>query len=428
MLAFNKVMIAKASKTRNTKGFTLLELIVAAAVSLTILGISLGMMTEQRRWVLGDRTRVDANDNLRLASDFIGQDIKQTAERLESNSQLPGISIIPGTLGAPSTLVLQRQLLTETLPVCQSITAGTSSIDVTVLNGLVGTTDYGSAVPNCTYSYSKPKDGELSTTTTPDLTTFRPTDNLRAWRTFRCTQNSPAVSGIDPCASTNSTTAWAYIYDPINKRGEFFQYSGETSGNCVTAGFSAPPSTRTCQKIQRVGSSWKYTYTYSPTGAVASQPQLYLLEERKYSAIPDTSTNIANDYILQLTVNRQTPLRIANNLSNFQVWAKVPDNYIVSNGSNWNCEAGGSAATAPNSTSPTQWYCNGFNVDFTKTYTDPILSQQYINDWQDLQGIRISLVGINPNDQLLKVDTTNANNALKLTSEFFPRNVLSKGQ
>jgi prepilin-type N-terminal cleavage/methylation domain-containing protein len=424
MLAFSKVMIATASKTKNTQGFTLLELIVASAVSLTVLGISLGVMTEQRRWVLGDRTRV----TLRLASDFIGQDIKQTGERLESNNQLPGVSIIPGAYGAPSTLVLQRQLLTETLPVCQTINAGTSSIDVAVVNGTIDGTDYGSAVPNCTYSYSKPKGGELSTTTIPNLTTFKPTDNLRAWRTFRCTQTVSAASGIDPCTSTNSATAWAYIYDPINKRGEFFQYSGETSGNCINTGFSAPPTTRTCQKIQRVGSSWKYSYTYSPTDAAASQPQLYLLEERKYSAIPDTSTSNTNDYILQLTINRQTPLRIANNLSNFQAWVKIPSSYTVTNGSNWGCAVSGSTATAPNPTSPTQWYCTGFNVDFTKTYTDSTLSQQYINDWQDIQGVRISLTGINPNEDLLKVDTTNANNALKLTSEFFPRNVLSKGQ
>jgi hypothetical protein len=427
MLVFSKIVIHTASKTRSVKGFTLLELIIAAAVSLTVLGVSLGMITEMRRSMLGDRTRITANDNLRQVSDFIGQDIKQAGERLESSSQLPGISIRQGAAGAPSTLVIQRQLLNETLPVCQSISADTeasdSTIDVSVLNGTIGTTDYGSAVSNCIYSYTAPSGGEPTTPAT--LSTLLPTNNLRSWRTYRCTQTASAASGTDPCtSSTNSAKAWAYIYDPVNKRGEFFQYSGETTG------FSGTPTTRTCQKIQRVSSTpWLYSYTYSPTGPAASQPQLYLFEERKYDAIVDPSN--ANSYILQLTVNRQTPaLRIANNLSNFQVWAKVPTSYTSAPSSaptNWGCAASGSAATAPNPTSSTQWYCPNFNVDLTNTYTDPILSQQYLKDWQDLQGVRITLTGINPNDQLLNVDTASTNNALKLSSEFFPRNVLSRG-
>ncbi|NJM75164.1 MAG: hypothetical protein HC852_04500 [Acaryochloridaceae cyanobacterium RU_4_10] len=430
MLVFSKIVIHTASKTKSIKGFTLLELIIAAAVSLTVLGISLGMITEMRRSMLGDRTRITANDNLRQASDFIGQDIKQAGERLESSNQLPGISIIQGASGAPSTLVIQRQLLNETLPVCQSINAGTAAsnatIDVSVLNSPSGSTpDYGSPVDNCRYSYTAPTGGEPSTT----LSTLQPTNNLRSWRTYRCTQTGPAAGNTDPCTtSTNSATAWAYIYDPVNKRGEFFQYSGETSGNCISTGFSTPPTTRTCQKIQRVGTTWQYSYTYSPTGSAASQPQIYLLEERKYNAIADPNT--ANSYILQLTVNRQTPLRIANNLSDFQVWAKVPTSYSstpYNAPTNWGCAASGSGVTAPNPTSSTQWYCPNFNVDLTNTYTDPILRQQYINDWQDLQGIRITLAGINPNAQLLKVDTASTNNTLKLSSEFFPRNVLSKG-
>jgi hypothetical protein len=427
MLVFSKIMIFHLSKTRSIKGFTLLELTVAAAVSLTVLGVSLGVMTEMRRSMLGDRTRITANDNLRQASDFIGQDLKQAGERLEYSNQLAGISIIPGASGAPSTLVIQRQLLNETLPVCQTLTKNTSTtaMDVSVLNGTIGSTNYGTAVSNCTYSYTAPTGGEPSTT----LTTLRPTANLRSWRTYRCTQTSTAASNTDPCTtSTSSAKAWAYIYDPVNKKGEFFEYSSETSGECVGTGFSTPPATRTCQKIQHVAHTWNNTYTYSPTGSAASQPQIYLLEERKYDAIADPST--ANSYILRLTVNRQTPLRIANNLSNFQVWAKVPTSYSsapYNAPTNWGCDASGSLATTPNPTVSTQWYCSAFNVDLANTYTDPNDSRQYINDWQDLQGVRITLTGINPNSQLLKVDTANANNTLKLSSEFFPRNVLSKG-
>jgi hypothetical protein len=428
MPVFSKVMITNVAKTRNIKGFTLLELIIAAGVSLTILGVSLGVLSEQRRWVLGDQTRATANDNLRLASDLMGQDIKQAGERLEADTFLPGISVIPGPSSTdPSTLLLQRQLLTEKLPVCQTIGSGTTTatIDISVVNGPV--------VANCGYSYSAPVGGEL----TPALTTLKPTDNIRAWRTFRCTQDGPATSGTDPCALTNTATAWAYIHDPINNRGEFFRYSIEESGNCLSSTVFPAPTARTCQKIRRAdGTPWQYTYTYTPTDPnnladplrlPAAQPQLYLLEERRYSLTPDASTSRTDDYILQLSVNRQTPKRIANQVSSFQAWAKVPSAYNSAHSNapaNWGCAASGSGATATNPTTPNQWYCTGFNVNITNS--DPVQRLQYIKDWQDLQGVRITLTGINPNDQLLKVDTTKANNALKLSSEFFPRNVTSR--
>lgn len=432
MPVFSKVMIFTASKKRNVNGFSILELIVASSVALTILGVSLGVLSEQRRWVLGDQTRATANDGLRLASDLIGQDIKQAGERLDSDTVLPGISIIPGaSAGLPSTLVLQRQLLTEKLPVCQTISANSTSstIDVSVVTA--------PTVANCVYSYSAPTGGELSTT----LTTLKPDDDLRSFRTFRCTQDSPAANNTDPCTLTNGATAWAYIHDPKTNLGEFFRYSIEESGNsCLSSTAFLPATARICQKIRRADSTpWKYTYTYTPTDpndpdslanplrAPAAQPQIYLLEERRYFLEPDTDTSRTDDYILKLSVNRQDSKRIANQVSNFQVWGKVPSAYTSAPSSapgNWGCAAGGSAPTAPNPTVPTQWYCTGFNVNITET--DPVKRLQYLKDWQNLQGVRMTITGINPNEQLLKVDTTSTNNALKLTSEFFPRNVASR--
>jgi hypothetical protein len=439
MPVFSKILISSFRKTQGNKGFTLLELAVASAVALAILGASLGMLTEQRRWVISDQTRASANDNLRLASDLIGQDIKQAGERLEANAQLGGVSIIAGASGAPSTLILQRQLLQETLPVCQSIGAGTAStsIDVSVLNGTIGGTDYGPAVANCTYSYSAPSGGEVSTT----LTTLQPTANLRSWRTFRCTQNTPAASGTDPCAVTGGTTAWAYIYQqdsPGLGHGEFFEYSLEERGSCTSGtAFPTPPSPRTCQKIRRTGSTgWRYSYTYDPNGAAndTAQPRLYLLEERKYSVTPDVDTARTDDYILKLRINQQAENRIANQISNFQVWAKVPSAYNAAPynaPASWGCAAGGSASTAPNPALPNQWYCADFN---NISNSDPYLRPQYIKDWQDLQGVRISLTGLLTDQQKAALteqqktvfDPTNPNSALKLTSEFFPRNVASK--
>jgi hypothetical protein len=417
--ASNKlVSLQSKTKTQTTGGFTLLELVVASAVALTILGVSLGVLSQQRQIVLGDRTRASANDGLRLASDLIGQDIKQAGERLDSDIFQPGISIIPGAnAAAPKTLVLQRQLLTEKLPVCQTITQGSSnaSVDISVVNG--------SAINNCKYSYTVPTGGEVVGS---PLVALKPTDNLRSLRTYRCTLDGPASAGADPCTRTTNTAAciqmggsntdnecsWAYIYDPKVNQGEFFLYSYEDQGTC-TSGTGFPAPARTCQRIWRAdGLPWQNSYVYDSTGSPGNQPQIYIFEERRYSLSADP--NNVGSFFLQLSVNRQTPINIANQISNFQAWGKVPASY--NSPSNWGCSLGGS--TGPNPDMPNQWYCSGFNIDTLKV-------PKYINDWQELQGVRISLTGVNPNPQLLNSTTSNGS-ILNLTSEFFPRNVTSR--
>jgi hypothetical protein len=405
-------------KSQQTGGFTLLELVVASAVALTILSVSLGVLSQQKRLVLSDRTRATVNDGLRLASDLIGQDIKQAGERLDSDITQPGITIIPGaTALIPDTLVLQRQLLTEKLTVCQTLAQGSSnaSIDISVVSG--------TAVNNCKYSYATPTGGEVIGS---PLVALQPTDNLRSLRSYRCTLDGPATSGVDPCARTTNTAAciqlgsgnadkecaWAYIYDPKQNKGEFFLYSYEDQGAC-TAATTFPAPARNCQRIWRAdGLSWQNNYVYDPTGSAGNQPQIYIFEERRYSLVADASN--LGSFFLQLSVNRQTPVNIANQISNFKAWGKVATSYSAP--SNWGCAVGGS--TGPNPSLPNQWYCSGFNID---TLNVP----KYINDWQELQGVRISLTEVNPNSQLLNPYTSNGS-ILNLTSEFFPRNVTSR--
>jgi hypothetical protein len=410
--------------TPQQRGFTIVELVVASATSLVILGAALGLLTEQRRWVLSDRTRATANDNLRLATDFMGQDIKQAGERLGGDLEIPGISIIPEGSGTRSRLVLQRQLRTEKLPVCQTIVGGgaTNSIDISVATGPV--------VDNCIYSYTPPPPS--STEASATLTTLLPTENLRAWRRYRCEQDRPSTNmTTDPCARIINTTAcqqlasgtdeecsWAYIHDPVNNRGEFFLYSHEDRGTCVVTTFPAP-TTRTCLRIRRAdGGSWQNTYTYNPTGPAGNQPQLYLLEEREYSLVSDATTGRTDDFILQLRLNRQTPQRIANRISDFRAWAKVPSGFTASP---YNAPGTWGCTTGINPGVPAQWYCTSFNPGLFNQPNSEDTAKAY---WQNLQGVRVTLTGLNPNEQILKVDANN--NFLSLTSEFLPRNVSSR--
>jgi hypothetical protein len=416
-------------KCRTIRGITTLELIVASVVALGILSIVLGAISEQRRQVLGDRTRAGVNDNLRIASDMIGQDVKQAGELLEADFNLPGVSIIPGAnTGDPSTLVLQRQLLAQKLPVCQSITAGTATnaIDISVVSNTALTP---SSYANCPYSYTPPAAPATSEPSTT-LISLLPTDNLRQWRNYRCTADGPGAANTDPCTRTNyvSSTSckqfggvdaectWAFMYDPVNKRGEFFLYSFEDTATCSTSSLSS----RTCQRIWRAdGNAWQNSYTYDPNGATSQQPQLYILEERRYSLTADTNTTRNDDFILQLSVNRQPALRIANQLSSFQVRGKLP-NDSTKRPSESTCT---SETTTANSC-----LVSSFNL----TSGQPAINSQIsatplLPNWQYLQNIQITLSSINPNPQFLPGANNNPN-ILSLTSEFLPRNTASRSQ
>jgi Tfp pilus assembly protein PilW len=390
-LGFSRVQKKNQSnffRNRTITGFTILELTVASVVSLTILSLAMGMINEQRRQLLGDRTRAGVNDNLRIASDLIGFDVKQAGERLESNTELPGIGVISGiTEGTdPDTLVLQRQLVTEVLPICQNITQGTTTTNVDVsfastAIGIVPAPINDSPGGNCIF-----KNGAAPTTPaeSPVLN-----DNLRAFRNYRC--SSDGTTGCAPAPATAATCQQiggtdrecilAYIDDPVNDRGEFFLYSSESQGSCSYSSYSS----QNCLKINRAdGKPWVYNYTYDPAVAVSRQPKIYILEERRYSLTSDANTDRTDDYILQMSINRQPAQKIANGFTNFQVSVKLASGYV-----------------------------NSFNPNLN-----------FATDWQNLQAVQFTLTSINPNDQWMKVNS-NAN-FLSLTSQFFPRNVNSQ--
>lgn len=414
-------------KSRAIRGVTMLELIIASFVALTLLSVSLGAISEQRRQVLGDRTRTNVNDNLRITSDLIGQDIKQAGELLDADLTLPGISIIPGsTANDPGTLVLQRQLLAQKLPVCQNITANstTNAIDVSVV---ASATQTPATINNCTYSYTAPAPpatAEPSAT----LVALLPTDNLRQWRNYRCTADGPGSANTDSCNRTTYTTSancrqfggtdtectWAFIYDPVNKRGEFFLYSFEDTAACSHSSLSS----RTCQRIRRAdGNAWQYSYTYNSSGTASQQPQLYILEEKRYSLAADTNTSRTDDFILQLSINRQSPLRIADQLRNFQVMGKLSSD----------------ATKRPaESTCSTQQTASGscLSNTFNVTGGQPAVNSQIsgtplLPNWQYLQGVNITLSSVNPDATLFPVQS-GSNSTLSLTSEFLPRNTASR--
>jgi len=364
----------------SNKGFTLLELLVTLVVASIITGLALKLIVDQRQLFLNDQIRTQTNQNLRASLDLVGADIKQAGERL-TTSTLPVIKIINGaTADDPDELVLQRLIIDQILPVCQTVTKNTtqSTIEVAQRGG----------VGLCNASFSSPTD-------------ILPI-SLNQWKDSRCVRD-----GIPGCARTTNinrvTTTnrcaeekdgidreclWAYIYDPANNRGEFFLYGFEDPKD-------TPNTSTNTYRIHRVdGGTWQNTYTYSNTSA--TNPILYILEERRYRLV----ANGSDDKVLELTINQQTspnflvdkqtsPIRLVNQLSNFKVQALMQNNITPSPRVNFNNPA--SLPTAP-----------------------------AVDDWKQIKAIEIKVTARNTAPNSTKVSNPTS------SAKFFPRNISSK--
>jgi prepilin-type N-terminal cleavage/methylation domain-containing protein len=337
---------------RKCQGFTLIELLVTAVAAGAVLGASLGLINEQRRSFLNDRDRININDNLRVALSLVGDDIKQAGERLEQQTTFPVISVIDGTTGAPDRIILQRRKLAEVLTLCKNLSAGDTTIEVADAKDS----------PNCTSGTSP---------------------NVSKWQEERWRQdNDPANN-----SSTNEKL-WAYIFDPTKavgtQRGEFIRVNNETKGSC-----SSPNNVNTeCWKLTLDSAP---TLSYAKSNDSATQPKLYVLEQREYRLSDDTMTSRTDDKVLELIVNNQTPQRITNLLSNIQIRVRTV------------------------SDSGTETWNTSFN---------PNLNAAVATDWQTVGGIEVTLNGLNPSTS----SSTGALSSDKLTlkSQFLPRNVASQ--
>lgn len=277
----------------STRGFTLIELIVGGAVSLVVLSVTLGLVVEQRRLFLGDQSRIDSNQNLRAASDFIGTDIKQVGERVESDAELPVIRLISGSGSNPDTLILQRKLIEDKLYLCNDIALGDSEITV--------------ADSSTTCSFDDGDGDKL-------------TDSLGQFKTYRCDLEnvSSCTRGNDDSVSEaknlvsecDDECIYAFIYDPTQNAGEFVLYTDEIYQE------SSGETTNKLKVIPLNSGQFERTYT-------AGNPIIYILEEKKYAVC---------DGVLQLTTNRQPdyssdcpypnvspqPVRLVDGIENFQ--------------------------------------------------------------------------------------------------------------
>lgn len=254
--------------TRNlTNGLTVVELLVALAVGLTIIGAAVTVTLSSRDLLRADQTRTGANQNLRSTLDIIGNDVRLAGERLSSRTSPK--NIMPVELVGGTELVLRRNVLEAALPVCNS--AARPLVTAEVLVALSGSHQL-SEEPECNSDGPRDGDGDLMP------------DDLEAWEAYRRSQAGASVL--------------AYIFNTTG--GEFFAFA------------AAPGSNGTGHFISRSGGGWAHAYS-AEEGA-----SIYMLDERRYRLV---------DGVLELIVNGDAdhPLRIVSGVSGFRVRALMAD-------------------------------------------------------------------------------------------------------
>jgi len=187
----------------SSKGFTVLELLVASMLGSLIVGLAISATMSNRGTLIDDISRVKLNQNLRSALDVVGMTVREAGENLAGN--FPAIVI--NNEGANSRLTLRRNLLDEVLKVCSPLDSGTSNSEVYFA--------VETSISGCGYS------DQLH--------------NAQSW------QNHLTQEG---------GTALAYIYNASTFQGEFFIY------NTVA-------DTGTQRYIQRSAGTWANDYNTS---------------------------------------------------------------------------------------------------------------------------------------------------------------------
>lgn len=266
----------------SNSGLTLVELLVAMLIAFIVLGMALQIAIYNRKLYLEDQVRNTVNQNLRAAIDIVGTDVKQAGEQIP-DTLFPVITIQQDNTDVSgvqaSELVIRRNLIGTSLPVCKNINAG-SNTDVVFVAGNGGG---GATPPGC-----NPIDNDGNGWP----------DNLDLLRNYRLSHGGQIS---------------LYIYDG-NGNGEFFTYNTEDNSNF---------------KIHKANNEhWQYNYNTNGS-------RIYLMEERRYRLCQPTQLTLNNcsslangNNVLQLVTNGTNRVNLVNALTRFQVQAFMQDDSV----------------------------------------------------------------------------------------------------
>lgn len=206
------------ARCNTQRGFTLLEVIVALGIGLTIGALVLGAAMSNKSLMNYDVVRTRIDQNLRSAMDIVSSDLRVGGENL--TSVFPAFEVIDGTGAVPDELIIRRNLVDEVLNVCVPIAAGSAGPTVQFA-------DPGAGTSGCVYSNNL--------------------QNFASWQSYRL---------------AHANAASVFIYDISSRLGEFFSYTGENDSG-------------TALEVSRAAGTWTNSYS-------VGSASVYILEERHF--------------------------------------------------------------------------------------------------------------------------------------------------
>ncbi len=265
------ILRLKQFSLSSTKGFTIVELMVASTIGLLIIGLSLGSVLSNREAYQFDLVRTQLNQNLRSSLDLIGMNVREAGESLPEN--FPVIELTDGAVGGADTLALRRNLLNEEEVgrVCQTLAAGTTTNTIYIATN-------GATTSGCIYSDT--------------------TQIFSKFQTKRLAEDADQMR--------------AYIFDSSSGAGEWFTYTGDNDNS-------------TEYTLTTDGGIWANTYAFD--AAVGPTSFVYLLEEWQFQLLDNATT----PDILQVVENSDTanPMNVIWGIENFQVRVHLRDGTIL---------------------------------------------------------------------------------------------------
>ena len=226
------------SRSLRTRGFTILELLIALAVGGLVLSMALALTLANRDLMSADEARTALNQNLRSGADIIGDDIRIAGERLRGSPP----TLMPIVI-RNNTIMLRNNEEDIVMTLCQDKLRVS---DTKIYISREGTSTHS----GCQSSPEK----------------------AQVWKDRRT--GKEGKPGYNP-----NGTVLVYVHKPDtsgnpnqdNSQGEFFQYKSE--GKDSGGFFIVRPSG---------GSGKEYTALTGPSANPKFQPKMYFLEERRY--------------------------------------------------------------------------------------------------------------------------------------------------
>jgi hypothetical protein len=228
----------------SAEGFTILEMVVGIAMTLTVSALALAALSNAESGFSKDKNKIEGGQKLSSVLDIVGRDLVQAGEQI-NEPKFPVVNVIPD--GAKGSRLIVYRGIEEALSTCAAITASTSTTSLSVAS-----TDASIrlANPACTSNSS----------------TDYPTD-VRDWITKRTAAGNPTANQLP-----------------------FILHDGQ--GRIQRAIFTGESNSNSYQTVTLT------TSAFTPSVAFPVRSTAYLVEKREYLICGDelkVRVNSANE-------------------------------------------------------------------------------------------------------------------------------------